>query len=220
MKLFKYTLIALISTSLFSCEKDDDTTEPTNPTTPINNALIYLDANGVTIKASAAATIGDTGTVNGILYTVVDSLTLKTRIDSSLDVTNVCVSRITNMSYVFGFATSFNQDIISWDVSNVTHMGGMFYIATSFNQNIGSWDVSNVTDMTSMFYDATSFNQNIGSWDVSNVTDMRYMFYSATSFNQDLSSWDVANVTQCSSFSYNTTAWTLPKPNFTRCNPN
>ena len=30
MKLFKYCLIALISISLFSCEKDDDTT-PSNP---------------------------------------------------------------------------------------------------------------------------------------------------------------------------------------------
>ena len=34
MKLLKYSLIALISISLFSCEKDDDTTEPTTPTTP------------------------------------------------------------------------------------------------------------------------------------------------------------------------------------------
>ena len=64
MKLFKYSLIALISISLFSCEKDDDTTEPTTLCCPINNALIYLDANGVTIKAGPSAIIGDTGTVN------------------------------------------------------------------------------------------------------------------------------------------------------------
>ena len=107
MKLLKYSLIALISISLFSCEKDDDTTEPTTPTrptTPINNALIYLDANGVTIKAEANAVIGDTATVNGILYTVVDSLTLRNRIDSNADVTNVCVSRITDMSDMFSGA--------------------------------------------------------------------------------------------------------------------
>ena len=242
MKLLKYSLIVLISISLFSCEKDDDTTEPT---TPINNALIYLDANGVTIKASAAAIIGDTGTVNGILYTVVDSLTLRNRIISNADVTNVCVSRITDMIGMFYNASSFNQDISSWDVSNVTDMRSVFFGATSFNQDIGSWNVANVTDMFVMFQSANSFNQDIGTWNVSGVTNMRGMFYNnqsfdqnitswnvsnvvnmqdmfygASIFNQDLSSWSVSNVTQCTDFSLNTTAWTLPKPNFTNCNPN
>ncbi len=297
MKLFKYSLIALISISLFSCEKDDDTPLPDNNIAPIgdpcsttpslttfattnitensaflsgiimaptcpndssvssqgfvwstsplpevtdnrivvsgdsvqNNlnglaaetsyfvrtfltnpsgtfygneipftttelpSAVYLDSNGVTIKASAGATIGDTGTVNGILYTVVDSATLKNRINSNTDVTNVCVSKITDMTY-------------------------MFYGASSFNQDIGSWDVSNVTNMKSMFTNASSFNQDISSWNVSNVTDMSGMFYGASSFNQNISSWNVSNVTDCNAFS-NITAWTLPKPNFTNCTP-
>ena len=151
MKLFKYSLIALISISLFSCEKDDDNN---GPTTPTNNALIYLDANGVTVKAGASAVIGDTASINGILYTVVDTTTLRNRIDSGLDVTNVCVSRITNMDGMFDGASSFNQDISSWDVSNVTDMTGMFYDATSFNQNLSSWDVSNVIECSGF----TKFN--------------------------------------------------------------
>ena len=169
MKLFKYSLIALISISLFSCEKDDDTTGPTN------NALIYLDANGVTIKAGASAVIGDTASINGILYTVVDTTTLRNRIDSSLDVTNICVSRITDMSFMFYDATSFNQDISSWDVSNVTNMRSMFDVDVLFGRSV---------------------------------------------FNQDISSWDVSNVIECSSFSTYADDWTLPKPNFTNCNPN
>ena len=185
MKLFKYSLIALISISLFSCEKDDDNNGPTTRTNPTNNALIYLDANGVTVKASAAATIGDTGTVNGILYTVGDLLTLRNRKDSSLSLSNVCVSRITDMSGLFEFLDLGGPD-------------------PNFNQDISSWDVSNVTDMSYMFKNLSNspFNQDISSWNVANVTNMYEMFYGANSFNQDLSSWDVSNVTECGRFSY------------------
>ena len=102
---------------------------------------------------------------------------------------------VTNMSAMFGVATSFNDDISTWDVSNVTNMSYMFYGATSFNQNLSTWDVSEVTTMENMFSGATSFNQDLSTWDVSEVTTMYYMFNGATSFNQDLSTWDLSGVT-------------------------
>ena len=34
--------------------------------------MVYLDENGVTIKACESANIGDVGTINGVQYTVVD----------------------------------------------------------------------------------------------------------------------------------------------------
>ena len=49
------------------------------------------------------------------------------------------------------------------DTSHVTDMSFMFFKAKSFNQPIGNWDTSNVTDMSGMFLDAKSFNQPIGS---------------------------------------------------------
>ena len=151
---------------------------------------IYLDDNGVTIKARDWAFVGDTGVVNGVGYTIVDTSTLRSMIDNGDDVTRVCTSRIISM-YRYFYGDSY------------------------FNQEIGSWDTSNVTNMDGMFYATSAFNQDIGNWNTSSVTNMRYMFYNSE-FNQDIGSWDVENVTNCTSFSDYSPQWI---PNFTNCNP-
>lgn len=124
-------------------------------------------------------------------------------------------SHVTNMSYMFssdyGVDMAFNGDISGWDTSNVNNMEWMFHNAQSFNQNIGGWDTSSVTKMTRMFSYASSFNQDIGGWDTSNVTDMLAMFLRASSFNQDLSGWCVTNIpSKPGGFDNEATAWTLP----------
>ena len=211
-------------------------------TTPESSTeLLWLDANGVTVKARDWAPVGTTGIINGITYTVVDRGLLESMLTWGEDVSTVCTSLITDMSWLFASHPDFNQDISSWDVSNVTDMSAMFRENTSFNQNIGVWDVSNVTgmnfmfkdspfnqdisdwdvsnvlDMWAMFFGAEAFNQDIGGWDVSNVLSMHYMFAGNTSFNQDLINWDVENVVQCEYFCNGGVNWTLPKPNFTNC---
>jgi surface protein len=133
---------------------------------------------------------------------------LLTSVPTSLPTT----STVTNMSYMFRKATSFNQDISTWDFSTVTNMTGMFSKPTAyttrymtFNQEITSWDVSNVTDMNDMFIASTAFNNgdttNAGSkplsWGskTSKVINMSSMFGGANSFNQTVTSWDVSSVT-------------------------
>tara|TARA_B110000914_G_C15490828_1_gene460512 strand:- start:12 stop:212 length:201 start_codon:yes stop_codon:yes gene_type:complete len=55
-------------------------------------------------------------------------------------------------------------------MSQVTEMGGMFSWASSFNQDIASWDLGQVMNMSDMFGEASSFNQDLSSWDVKQVT--------------------------------------------------
>ncbi|MHA1518963.1 MAG: BspA family leucine-rich repeat surface protein [Promethearchaeota archaeon] len=104
------------------------------------------------------------------------------------------VSSVTDMGDMFGYASSFNQDISGWDVSSVTTMYYMFHQASAFDQNIGSWDVSSVTTMYSMFYESSAFNQDIGCWNVSSVADMSYMFLDASAFDQNIGGWNVSSV--------------------------
>jgi len=114
------------------------------------------------------------------------------------DISGWDISNITNMSYIFGDAQAFNQDISSWDTSNVTDMSAAFYGTNSFNQDISTWDTSKVTTMELMFGNALVFNQNISTWDTSAVSDMSFMFRNSSAFNQDLSAWDTSAVTDMS----------------------
>ncbi|MDG1791204.1 MAG: BspA family leucine-rich repeat surface protein [Flavobacteriaceae bacterium] len=180
-----------------------------------NNNAVYLGANGVTVKASAGAVVGDMGLIDGVTYTLVDKFQLAYSIEQGDDVTGVCTSLITDMSYMCNIP-DFNQYISSWDTSNVTNMTAMFN-NSPFDRDISTWDTSNVTNMNRMFLGATDFNQDISSWDVSKVTDMEFMFRYATAFNQDLSFWDVFGVASCNFFSDGTTQWTLPQP-YLNCN--
>jgi len=178
-----------------------------------NNSNFYLHENGVTIMCPEA-TVGETGSVNGIEYEAVDRALLIERRNQGADLTRVCTSLVTDMSEMFR-SSSFNQQIGNWDVSNVTDMSWMFrsspfnhsienwnvgnvtimkgmFLSTVFDQTIENWDVRNVTDMSFMFR-YSQFNQNIGNWEVSSVTNMSGMF-SKTRFNQPIGNWDVSNV--------------------------
>jgi surface protein len=201
--------LLLLSVHLTSCNQGDR----------VEDGPFYIAENGITIKAKDSVLVGTQAMLNGITYTLVnDSLLQKIRgqrWDHSFinDSCQIVTSLVMDMSDLFRDATSFNQDIGSWDVSNVTDMSNLFGNASSFNQDISSWDVSSVANMNRMMGNAISFNQDIGRWDVSNVTNMRGMFSGASSFNQDIGGWNVSNIegksTTYDSLSYQiiTTPW-------------
>ena len=184
----KLILLLLFIPIVFSCKSDKDDIEP------VVQSPVYLDNNGVTIKAHTWAEVGQSGEVNGITYKIVDETTLRTMVNNGEDVTKVCTTKITNMSSLF-------KD-------------------KSFNENISSWDVSSVTDMSSMFHDNHTFNTDLSRWDVSKVTNMNRTFRYAWVMNQDLSDWQVNQVNDCTGFWAGAFAWDKEKPTFASCDTN
>ena len=68
----------------------------------------------------------------------------------------------------YGAAAFRGHGLAGWNVSRVTNMAGMFQQATSFDQNLGSWDVRNVTAMENLFSGSgmsqMNYDQTIIGW--------------------------------------------------------
>lgn len=168
---------------------------------------VYIDTNGITIKAKEWAEVGATGEINDITYTVVDKPMLEELIENGDDLSKLATTKVTSMALLFYGATNFNQVITNWDMSNVINTYAMFWDAFEFNQDIGNWDMSNVLNMSNMFTNATAFNQSLENWDVSNVDSMRGLFVNASNFNQDIGNWNVGNVTNMNWMFYKATSF-------------
>jgi surface protein len=206
-----------------------DNSALTAENSPIWFPIVVLDANNVTIKytgleinvpTSSALFIkaNSRGTGNEWFAVVKDGMkqaitdyangtsnTPFVRIpgDNStlVPLNNIVTTLMTDMSYMFQNASTFNSVISSWDVSNVLNMHIMFSGASIFNQPLNSWNVSSVTNMGYMFTGAFAFNQPLNAWNVSAVENMNGMFgvpfYGSPpmTFNQNISGWDVSSVT-------------------------
>jgi hypothetical protein len=126
-----------------------------------------------------------------------------------------------NMSQMFAFTNSFNQEL-SINTLNVLNMSGLFRSAILYNNgDIGNngnkpitWNTSNVTNMFVMFNNASSFNQELNI-NTSKVTDMFGLFDNAILYNNgDIGNngnnpvnWNTSNVINMSSMFQNSVSF-------------
>jgi hypothetical protein len=115
-------------------------------------------------------------------------------------------SKVTDMSYMFGEATVFNQPV-SFSTESVTNMELMFYNASAFNQPV-AFDTAEVTNMANMFSGASAFNQPV-TFNTSTVTGMGGMFNGASAFNQPVA-FNTSNVTNMGSMFRNAYSFNQP----------
>jgi hypothetical protein len=199
--------IIILSVILFGCDKSDDIVVADviqNDNQPLTSSTVYIDENGITIKAKESAEIGDEVLVNGEKFIIVDEEMLREMVNNGEDLSRVITSKVFEMDELFK-GKVINGDISQWDVSNVDIMHQMF-MDTYFNQDISAWDVSNVYRFSMMFQNST-FNADISAWDVTksgnlyqgspseNFTGFRVFFsgmFKNSAFNQDISAWNIS----------------------------
>jgi len=159
-------------------------------TTGQNYAHTYTTGGIKTVTING--TLPTFGGVSGVDFTALVSVSSFNSTTTSLEnaflaasnlttVPTTLPSSVTNTSYMFNGASSFNQDISSWNTANVTNMAGMFMGPSSFNQDISTWDTSNVTNMDSMFIFSGAFNQNLSPW-VTGLTAQPTSFSSSANY--------------------------------------
>ncbi|MCH8487744.1 MAG: DUF285 domain-containing protein [Candidatus Cyclonatronum sp.] len=105
----------------------------------IDNPNFYFADNGITILCPGAVVgeTGTLDGVTYTKRDRDGLLVLKNEDDNNPEFATSCTSGVTDKNFLHGKyikSSDFNRDISSWDVSDVTNMSQMFGYATSFNK--------------------------------------------------------------------------------------
>ena len=121
---------------------------------------------------------------------------------TSVDLTGLDASKITDMSYLFYKCNSLQTvDMSGLDTSHVTDMSFMFYNCSKLQTlDVSGFNTANVTNMSNMFYKCMKLEGlDLRSFDTAKVTDMSCMFSGCEALSTlDISSFNTAQVTDMS----------------------
>ncbi|HAC4846982.1 TPA_asm: BspA family leucine-rich repeat surface protein [Listeria monocytogenes] len=153
-----------------------------NPNQPLSNLI------GVSVIKIKSIVFEGQVVASGSLY----NLFYRCANLTSLDLSDLDTSQVTNMSYMFSYASGLTSlDLSDLDTSQVTDMSGMIRNASGLTSlDLSDLDTSQVTDMSSMFSNLTLTSLDLSDLDTSQVTDMHDMF----SGSQGLTSLDLSNL--------------------------
>ena len=126
---------------------------------------------------------------------------------TSIDLTNIDTSNVTNMYRMFSYCESLTElDLSHFNTSNVTNMSSMFFYCVRLTElDLSHFNTSNVTDVSHIFaYCSGLKTLDLSNFDTSKVTTMAHMFhncYGLTSLN--VSNFNTSKVTTMESMFYN-----------------
>lgn len=95
-----------------------------------------------------------------------------------LDLNDIDVSKITDLSYLFENIKPIKVDMNNWDVSHVTDIHGLFWVNKIIEEiHIENWDVRNVESAYGAFYFCTNIKElNLDNWEFEKCTEFDIMF--------------------------------------------
>ena len=143
---------------------------------------------------------------------------------SFIDLTDIDISELDNLSYIFYTLNMEVVDISGWNTSNVITMENMFSFCDKLKNIIGienldvsklqranamfygcknlveldltNWNPISLENMSNMFYNCSNLKmiKNIENWQLPNIKIVRKMFCNCVKLNVDLSNWDLTNI--------------------------
>ena len=111
---------------------------------------------------------------------------------------DINVSKVTNMSYMFENSAYTQINLSKWNTSKVTNMESMFSGTYADSSNLNGLKTSNVVNMENMFSGSNLISTAVASFDTSKVTNMAGIFSRITISQLNLSKWKTSNVTDMS----------------------
>ena len=120
---------------------------------------------------------------------------------TSMDLSNINTSMVTNMSAMFAICGQLlNLNLKGFNTSNVLDMSNMIIGVGFKNIDVSSFDTSNVTNMICMLTETKLVSLDISNFNTSKVTNMTAMFVNCTDLvNLKLGDFDTSNVFSMSS---------------------
>ncbi|EAD7632832.1 BspA family leucine-rich repeat surface protein [Listeria monocytogenes] len=138
----------------------------------------------------------------------------------SLDLSNLDTSSVTNMAYMFYNSDATSIDVSNFNTSSVTNMYCMFRfceVATSID--VSNFNTSNVTNMGHMFsYTSAATGLDVSKFDTSKVMYMNGMFMGSAATSIDVSGFNTSNVTNMNEMFRDSAATSLDVSHFDTSN--